>query len=295
MRSETEMLELITSTAQADERIRAVIMNGSRANPNAPRDIFQDYDIVYIVTDVEPFMNDPGWIAQFGEIMIMQMPEAMGDPPPAGDGTFAYLVQFADGNRLDLTLFPLARLSEMARDSLSVLLLDKGNGPGGNGIITPFPPPSEADYLPRPPTARAYADCCNEFWWLCPYIAKGLWRQEMVCARHVLDSLARGQLMKMLTWHVGISTDHAVNPGSYGKNLHRYLAPHMWALLQDTYADADDGHTWDALFAMCALFRTAALGVADSFGFDYPHDDDQRVSAHLRHVRALPRDAQSIY
>ena len=49
MRSEQEMLELIVDTAKRDGRIRAVIMNGSRANPNAPQDIFRDFDIVYIV------------------------------------------------------------------------------------------------------------------------------------------------------------------------------------------------------------------------------------------------------
>jgi aminoglycoside 6-adenylyltransferase len=48
MRSEQEMLYLIVSTAANDDRIRAVIMTGSRANPNAPRDCFQDFDIVYI-------------------------------------------------------------------------------------------------------------------------------------------------------------------------------------------------------------------------------------------------------
>ncbi len=34
MRSEQEMFELIINTARNDDRIRAVIMNGSRANPN---------------------------------------------------------------------------------------------------------------------------------------------------------------------------------------------------------------------------------------------------------------------
>ena len=53
MRSEQEMFDLILNTAKEDERIRAVMMNGSRANPNAPRDCFQDYDIVYFVTRSE--------------------------------------------------------------------------------------------------------------------------------------------------------------------------------------------------------------------------------------------------
>jgi aminoglycoside 6-adenylyltransferase len=46
---------------------------------------------------------------------------------------------------------------------------------------------------------------------------------------------------------------------------------------------------------MCDLFRTIATGMAEHFGFDYPHGDDERVSAHLKHVQSLPRDATEIY
>lgn len=51
MRSEEEMYRLILDTARKDSRVRAVYMNGSRTNPNAPRDILQDYDIVYVVSN----------------------------------------------------------------------------------------------------------------------------------------------------------------------------------------------------------------------------------------------------
>src|SRR6267143_1051330 len=112
MRSEEEMLELIVSTAENDHRIRAVIMSGSRVNPNARRDIFQDFDIAYLVTDVDSFRDDHTWINRFGAIMILQLPEAMEDPPSKNDGRFTYLMQFTDGNRIDLTLFPIAKLQE---------------------------------------------------------------------------------------------------------------------------------------------------------------------------------------
>jgi aminoglycoside 6-adenylyltransferase len=289
MRSEQEMLELIVNTAQDDDRIRAVIMNGSRANPNAPRDIFQDFDILYLVTDVASFRDDPNWIERFGEIMILQMPEAMGDPPPANDGGFAYLMQFADGNRIDLGLFPIDKLHELEEDSLSRLLLDK------DGIFKPFAAPSDRDYLPRPPTAKAFEDCCNEFWWVCPYVAKGLWREELVYAKYMFDQVVREQLMKMLTWYVGIETQFSCNPGKFGKYLKQYLEPELWDMLQKTYADAGYDSTWDALFAMCALFRRIAIRVAEHFGFDYPHGDDERVSAHLEHVRLLPKNATEMY
>jgi aminoglycoside 6-adenylyltransferase len=289
MRSEQEMLDLIIQTARNDERIRAVIMNGSRMNPAAPRDFFQDFDIVYLVTEVAPFKADPSWIERFGELMILQMPELMQEPPPENDGTFVYLMQFADGNRIDLSLVPLARLDELEPDSLSRLLLDK------DGQLKPFPPPSDRDYRPGPATAKAFADCCNEFWWVCPYVAKGLWREEITYAKTMVDPVLRAQLMKMLTWYVGIETQFLRSPGKYGKYLKHYLRPELWAMLEQSYADAGYENTWNALFTMADLFRLTAQQVAAHFHFEYPQGDDDKVSAHLKHVRLLPKDATEMY
>jgi aminoglycoside 6-adenylyltransferase len=289
MRSEQEMLDLIMNTAKDDERIRAVIMNGSRANPNAPQDCFQDFDIVYIVTEVAPFRYDYEWIRQFGEIMIMQMPEDMRDPPPGQDGRFVYLMQFTDGNRIDLTIYPLAKLDELDEDSLTVVLLDK------DGIAQPVSPANESDYLPQPPIAKAFADCCNEFWWVCPYVAKGLWREEILYAKYFLEHFVRDQVMKMSGWYVGLRTGFTGNPGKYGKYLKQYLEPQLWETLERTYSDASCDGTWEALYAMCDLFRKLALEIAEHFGFDYRTEDDKRVSAHLRHVRSLGRDTKEIY
>lgn len=289
MRSEQEMLDLILDTARNDARIRAVILNGSRANPNAPRDRFQDFDIVYIVTDVTPFRHNLDWISRFGELMILQMPDEMDDPPSDNPDGFTYLMQFTDGNRIDLGIDPPAMLPELVGDSQSIVLLDK------DGIVPPLPPASDRNYLPQPPTAKVFADCCNEFWWVCPYVAKGLWRGETTYAKHMQEHYVRAQLMKMLNWAVGVATGFTASPGKFGKYLQRYLSPEEWALLLTTYADASYERTWAALYATCELFRVVALRVAAHFGYDYLHGDDARVSAHLQHVRRLPQDAQEIY
>ncbi len=289
MRSEQELYDLIVHIARNDDRIRAVILNGSRANPQAPHDVFQDYDVVYIVTEVSSFKHDANWIKRFGELMIMQMPDDMQDPPPGDNTGFAYLMQFTDGNRIDLTLCPLAQLNELEKDSLSVLLLDK------DGIIKPLAPSNESDYLPKPPTPKAFADCCNEFWWVCPYVAKGLWREEIIYAKYMLDQIVREQLAKMLTWHIGVKTQFSRNPGKFGKYWKQYLEPELWELLQKTYSDAGYENTWGALHAMCHLFRAIAVPVAAHFGFEYPQDDDEKVSAHLKHVEVLPKSAKEIY
>lgn len=77
MRSEEEMMHLILQVAKDDERVRAVYLNGSRTNPNAPKDRFQDYDVVYVVTDTKPYYENHDWINHFGTVLYMQMPEYM--------------------------------------------------------------------------------------------------------------------------------------------------------------------------------------------------------------------------
>lgn len=71
MRSEKEMLELFRKTALTDENIRAAYIEGSRANPNAPKDLFQDYDVVYIVESTKPYRENKKWTDRFGETFYM--------------------------------------------------------------------------------------------------------------------------------------------------------------------------------------------------------------------------------
>ncbi len=288
MRSPEEMMALIVETAMHDERVRAVVLNGSRVNPSAASDSFQDFDVVFIVADFQTFLADPSWIDCFGERMILQLPDTMVDPPPTSYDRYCYLMQFMDGNRIDLTLFPIERLAELELESLSLLLIDKDD------ILDPLPPPSEDDYLPSAPSKNAYSNCCNEFWWVCPYVAKGLWRGEIIYAKATFN-IVHEQLVKMLVWHVGIKTQFHVNLGSHNKRLQKYLEPELWRMFLATYSDSDPENSWDALFTMIELFRRAAREVASHFSYAYPAEEDERVTEHLRHARALPKDAKSMY
>jgi aminoglycoside 6-adenylyltransferase len=111
----------------------------------------------------------------------------------------------------------------------------------------------------------------------------------------MLELYVREQLMKMLNWYVGMQTGFQKSPGKLGKYLEKYLQPDLWQMLLYTYSDADYDHIWDALLTMGDLFRRTAIPVAEHFGFTYPFGDDQRVTAHLLHVRTLPRDAREMY
>lgn len=286
-RTEEEMLELIVGTAKDDANIRVVVLEGSRANPNATKDPFQDYDVIYGVTDLKPYINNQDWIKRFGELLILQMPDGMGESL-AFDYKFTYLMQFSDGNRIDLNLYKIESLKQHKFSSQSLILLDKE-------ICLSLPPPSDTDYLPERPTERRYLESCNEFWWVAPYVAKGLWRVELGYARQMLDNILRPEAMKMMGWYFGIKTNFKVSPGKYGKYFDEHIEPKLCALLAKSYDSADIGKTWEALGNICSLFKIVGNKVGENFQYAYPIEEDRKINAYLQHVRELPRDAKQIY
>jgi aminoglycoside 6-adenylyltransferase len=283
MRGEKEMLGLILDIAWRDERIRAVMLNGSRANPNAKKDFFQDYDIVYFVKRLETFTENHAWTDVFGERLILQMPDEMNlpdyenNPERAG---FAYLMRFKDGNRIDLTLFPLDKLeTNFVLDSLSVLLLDKDN------IFPELPPPNEKNYLTRKPTEKEFADVCNEFWWVSTYVAKGLRRKEMLYAKDFLENPVRKMFLKMLEWRIGIENNFSVNFGASGKYLPRYVSAAFYEKVLQTYADAKPENIWKSLFLMAEIFEESAKTVAARLEFTYNAEESENVIKYLKDVK----------
>lgn len=286
------MMELILEVA-TDPRILAVLQDGSRSNPNVTPDIFQDFDIIYVVAELSSFLKDHSWIDVFGERMIMQLPEAMElyPPSPELEGAFSYLLQFKDGNRIDLTMVPFERLKQFTSDSLCKVLWDK------TGLFKniPLPPASDAGYVVQMPTERSFIDCCNEFWYTNAGLAKGLWREEVILAQELINQVIRGALLQMMDWYVGCRYNFNVNTGKFGKYYQRYLEPAMYEKLQATYPVADLQQIWQAVYTMQDLFRTSAQSVATKLGYTYPADWDKNVTAYMQHVQQLPKDAERIY
>lgn len=280
-RSEDEMTALILGVARADERVRAVCLNGSRVNPLAPRDKLQDFDVVYLVTELDAYLADDSWIDVYGERVILQMPERMGLIPLDGGGRFAYLMQLADGNRIDLRLIPLEQTDAyLAEDRLTRILLDK------DGRLPELPEPSDADFHVRPPRGSEFADCANEFWWVSTYVAKGLWRDEPLYALDHLNGPVRAMLLQMLDWQAGARHGFAVSTGKSGKYLDRWLPAESWQALLATYPSADRESVWTALLRMAELFGSSARDVAARLGLAYDEEEERRVRRYLLEVKS---------
>ena len=103
MRTDQEILGLILETAKKLQ-VNAVAISGSRIDTKAPKDEFQDYDLVYVVDDIDNLTSDLSWLDQFGK-RIIEQEVTLGHRR-------LYLILFEDGNRIDLTLCPKDHINE---------------------------------------------------------------------------------------------------------------------------------------------------------------------------------------
>ena len=284
MRTEQEMMALILRVAKSDNRIRAVSLEGSRANPAVPKDQYQDYDITYYVEDIAPFYNAPAWVVEkFGQPLIVQMPETM--RYPEGDGNFNYMMIYPDGNRLDLS-FKLPK--NVGEDMPSIALLDK------DGFLSDLPVPSDSVWHITPPTLLFYYSCCNNFWWCLNNVAKGIARYELPYVMTMLNTAVRSELHDMINWYIGALYGFNLSTGKDGKYISRYLSPDLYAQYAATYSGSDYNDVWTAVRIMCDLFHTLALLVAAHFGFNYHQHEEDGIRKYLAMVRAQVFDIEFI-
>lgn len=289
MRNETQMYQLLLKIAEEDNRILAVYMNGSRTNKNVPKDIFQDYDIVYVVPETSSFINDKDWPHKFGTILYMQYPDESPDYPNDKKNHYGWLMQFEDGVRIDLTVQTVQYTKEHIHDDkLCRILLDKQN------ILPAIPEATDADYYIKKPTEEQFHACTNEFWWCSNNLAKGLWRKEMPYVQDMTNFVVRKQLEKMLSWKVGIRTDFQVSVGKSAKYLYRWLDESEYQGYLDTYFGGRIEEAWTAILHMCDLFERTAEYVAEKLGYTYNAVEGKAARGFLERVRQLPRDAESI-
>lgn len=278
MRTEQEMFSLILGFAQSDERIRVVGMEGSRTNINIPKDSFQDYDISFLVTDMESFKKDDNWLDIFGERIILQKPEDMELFPPELGNWFSYLMLFQDGTKIDLTLIPLEELDlYLSSDKLLQILLDK------DGRVPVPPVPTDRDYWLQKPSQRSFDDCCNEFWFVSTYVAKGLCRKEILFAAQHFEEILRPNLLRMIGWAVGLEKGYSFSVGKAYKFLKDCVEPGLWEDLLATYQNGSYSDMWESLWTAARLFRETSQKLAGSLGYSYP-GYDKEVSRYLKQL-----------
>ena len=261
MRAETEMLDLILQTAKTIQ-VEAVVMSGSRTNQNAPKDEFQDYDLVYVVDDIDNLTSDLSWLDQFGKRIIEQEVTL--------DHRRLYLMLFEDGNRIDLTLCPKEHIKEWVESEADYTVLKDEKGLFESYTTNP------QRYWITPATETDFEKACNEFWWVSAYVVKGICRNQLIYATDHLYGICQQELLKVLAWQVA-SDKGTVDIGKNYKYLFNYLPTEKEKEFSDLLDLSSLEKITQSLYDTMELFHREAQYLAQKMGFDYDKEVAEKM------------------
>jgi aminoglycoside 6-adenylyltransferase len=283
--SDKAILEQLTHWAAQQPLVRAMLLTSSRAIPQAPSDVFSDYDVILALRDVQPFYADRTWLEAFGPVLVLYRDPLILD---RGLERSAYVTQYENGLKIDFSLWPVGLLQRVVADpklpdELDAgyqVLLDKDH------LTEGLRPPTYAAYIPAPPTEAEYQEVVEVFFLEATYVAKLLWRDDVIVAKHILDELMKQEhLRPMLEWHIELEQQWSVKPGPYMRRLKRWLRADLWSELESTYTGTELAANWEALFQTMRLMRRVAVEVAERMGYSYPQELERRVMAYLQKVK----------
>ena len=261
MRTEPQMLDLIFQTAKVLQ-VNAVAMSGSRTNPNAPKDEFQDYDVVYIVEDLDALAADLSWLEQFGNRLIEQY-NVLGNRR-------LYLMLFEDGNRIDLTLCPKDHIQEWVDSEADYTVLKDEKGLFESYTTSP------QRYWTSPASQTNFEKACNEFWWVSAYVVKGICRNQLIYATDHLYGICQQELLKVLAWQVA-SDKGTVDVGKNYKYLFNYLPIEKEKEFSNLFDFSSSNKITQSLFATMQLFHREAQAFSLKTGFPYDKETAEKM------------------
>lgn len=284
---ERDVLEQLVAWGSMQPLIRAMILTSTRCRPDGPVDLLSDYDLILAVSDIGSFAFEDAWINGYGKPMTR-----WGDQNKMHDlTTYFRSAIYQNYVKVDYSIWPvdlLARIEAAAAlpDQLDVgyrVLLDKDQS------TARWLPPSYRAHIPRKPTQAEYQALVEEFWWVATYVAKSLWRDDLIFARWTLDcDLKLEATRRMLEWRIEIDQNWSVKPGIYGRGLGQLLPVSLWSVFAGTYGGLSVEESWTALDQVIGLFRQIAAEVGNALGYSYPQQVDEQVSAYLQEVRSMP-------
>ena len=255
------MLRLILQTAETLQ-IEAVAMSGSRTNSQAPKDEFQDYDVLYVVDNLDTLTSNLAWLDQFGTRIIEQH-NILGNRR-------LYLMLFEDGNRIDLTICPKDYINEWVDSEAGFTVLVDEKGLFESYTTSP------QRYWTSPANAIEFEKACNEFWWVSAYVVKGICRKQVIYETDHLYGICQQELLKLLAWQVA-SDKGKIDIGKNYKYLFNYLPSEKEKEFSNLLDFSSLDKITQSLLATMKIFHQEAQILSQKMGFEYDREVAEKM------------------
>lgn len=285
------LLDKLVAFAQADDNVRALILEGSVA-VGSQVDVLSDYDVNVYAREHDRYLTDDHWLAQIGDVLLYQREQF----------TFhdvvipTRLVLFRDQPRVDFSFWSISLLEAMVcgekvyesyKNGFQILV-DK------DGLAQRLPPPDGTGFRVSPPERDVFLKTLYDFWFEAHGMAKYLARRDLWYAKRIEDRYMKDHLFQMALWHHQAGRDWQPDPLLHtgGKRFEAWASPALIAEVTACFSPYEIEATWRSLLAMLDLFDRLARETADQLHVTYPEQTEEDLREDIQKLRDYYAESQ---
>jgi aminoglycoside 6-adenylyltransferase len=219
----------VVAWAESQPEIRALLMIGSRARPDATADEWTDLDLLVFATDFEPYLAGDEWLQTIGKVWLNLHHRTGGGHPER-------MVHFDGGYKVDFVFYPVGELREMVASGQLGAVYQRGYDVlvDKDGLAAQLPPPPYAAPPYQRPSPEVFRLAVDTFWHDAIYIARQIRRRNLWSARARKNKIEQRVLLKMLEWHARATNGWEYDTWHDGVFMSRWTDPivpgagHLW-------------------------------------------------------------------
>ncbi|MBE5960973.1 MAG: hypothetical protein E7256_06235 [Lachnospiraceae bacterium] len=280
-----EMLfDKIKVFAQKEERIRAMVLFGSRARKEKSFDEYSDYDIIFFVSDENYFLKTDGWLKNIAEYKISFV------EPTAARG-FERRIFFDNAMDMDFIFYNVKDVEKITQSSIIQswyargveVIVDKI----GYQMLMQNMVPVHATY--QKPTVDEFENLVHTFWFHAIWAEKKLLRGEIWAAKNCIDGYMKTLLREMLEYRKKSQQGLNFDTWHDGRFIDEWLEPEVKSALNHAYGKYERTNLETAMEKTMNLFSTAAKQAAKNWGYVYPLCAEQYAFEQVKRLATLKK------
>ncbi len=267
MNSYNSIMQKLVSFAHETDMIQAMILFGSRARETNVADQYSDYDIIFLVQDVDYFLNTDQWMNQIDKFYIsFQEPTAAGGQERR--------VFFSDAMDMDFLFYDANNSESLAADPtiqsfLSrgyLMLVDKINF----SDVIERNKPSELKEIKAVFTEKEFVNLANTFWFHSIWSVKKILRGETWSAKCCVDGYMKDLLRQMLECYSKAVHSKTFDVWHDGRFFDYWVDDKIKQQLKTAYGTYDAEDILRALNNTMHMFSEISNGTATFLDYDNP-------------------------
>jgi aminoglycoside 6-adenylyltransferase len=265
MNSYDEIMQKLVSLAKGLELIQAMILFGSRVRSKNTADKYSDYDIIFLVKDVDYFLNTDQWLTQIEEYYISFQ------EPTAACGQ-ERRVFFRDAMDMDFLFYDVKGAERLVADHTIQaffshgyrILVDKIDF---NSVIERNKPFEE---IKTNFSEKEFINLANTFWFHSIWSVKKILRGEIWSAKKCVDGYMKDLLRQMLEEYSKAVYSNDFEVWHDGRFIDDWIDQSIKKQLKASYGIYDATDILRALNNTMQLFSEVSVKTAVILDYAYP-------------------------